>query len=169
MFEAPSGKTNHNVPASQPAMGLSTTFALATTDFEGLSTGFPRPSRTTGRACDHRSMLVAGPLSGSAARPRLICGPLMRIESNTLDPLRGCLEHVRGAPKDCSGSSAIGRNLISQPHMGHAARQAGRERRQLGPVQRRCGRLLWLDARRDSAVYQAESADNKTPKGTSLP
>src|SRR5258708_4571135 len=58
MFEAPSGKTNHNLPASQPAMGLSTTFFVGTTDFEGLSTGFPRPTRTTGQACDHRSMLI---------------------------------------------------------------------------------------------------------------
>src|SRR6476661_1249260 len=58
MFEAPSGKTNHNVSVSQPATGLSTTFADGSTNFQGLSTGFPRPSRTTEQACDHRPMLI---------------------------------------------------------------------------------------------------------------
>jgi predicted kinase len=58
MFEAPSGKTNHSVSVSQPAMGLSTIFVVGATNFEGLSTGSPRLSRTTERACDHQSMLI---------------------------------------------------------------------------------------------------------------
>jgi len=58
MFEAPSGKRNHSVAVSQPATGLSTIFVVGATNFVGLSTGFPPLSRTTGQACDHRSMLI---------------------------------------------------------------------------------------------------------------
>jgi hypothetical protein len=60
MFEAPSGKTNHSGSEPQPATGLSTTFVVGTTDSEGLSTLFPRPSRTTGPARGHRSVRVPG-------------------------------------------------------------------------------------------------------------
>src|SRR6266566_3850489 len=61
MFEAPSGKTNHSVSASQPATGLSTTFGVAATNFERLSTGFPRLSRTPERRGEGGSMLVRRP------------------------------------------------------------------------------------------------------------
>lgn len=83
--------------------------------------------------------------SGSPARRRLVCGLLMRIESSTLNPLPRCLIAERGAMRDCSGSSAIDPNLMSQPHIGHAGRQVGHKGLNSGSVRSGGGRSLWLD------------------------
>ncbi len=236
MFEAPSGKTNHNVSVSQPAMGLSTTFALGTTYFEGLSTWFQRPSRMTGRACDHRWMLivVSGlPGTGKSALAERL-GQELGAVVLSVDPIEAAMlesgiEHsfatgyaaYRIVSTIIEANLALGQTMIVDAVSGVAEAKAwwptlameagvslaviecicsdsGLHRWRLEARMRGLGSFpepTWVDVERrreewvpwvmphlvvdavrpldvnvaDALAYQAESADNKTPKGTSLP
>src|SRR4029453_13318407 len=79
MFVAPSGKTNNTGRWPGVPSGLSTTFAVARPDCEGLSTAFPRSVRIAGRGYRLVVAVVspppldpvgAGPAAHTAGSPR---------------------------------------------------------------------------------------------------
>jgi hypothetical protein len=49
-----------------------------------------------------------------------LCGPLMRIAPNTLNPRHASLGRVRGLIANCWGSSVIIPNPMSEAHIGRA-------------------------------------------------
>jgi hypothetical protein len=107
--------------------------------------GYPRLSamhRPISRGCPQGSHVRREQRNTHATRPPASrMRPTHENRVNHARPSTTLPIRERGATRDCSGSSAIGRNLMSQPHIGRAARQARREGASSGRFRSRCGEV----------------------------